>query len=210
MKNFVVPVLMITGVLALSSCRKDPAKNLSGDETLIYITQHSDSVSFNSFHTFSIADSVAVISNNQYYGKTATGVDSAYINAVTMQMQQHGYTLVNREQTPDLAVTVSRIYNTSTFAYGGYWDSYYGDYWDPYYWGYGGYGYYFPSYYYGSYSITEGAMSIDVFDLKDAKQSNKIGNIWNGLVRGSGVFSTTNAPVAVKALFDQSSYFTAN
>lgn len=212
MKKIVFPVLIITGVLALSSCRKDPAKNLSGDESLIYITQHSDSVSFNSFHTFSVADSVAVINNNQYQGKTATDADTAYINAVIYQMQQHGYTLVGREQTPDLAVTVSRIYNTSTgvFDYGSYWDPYYGSYWDPYYWGYGGYGYYFPSYYYGTYSITEGALSIDVFDLKDAKQSNKIGSIWNGLIRGSGVFNKTNAPVAVKALFDQSTYFKAS
>src|SRR5436190_1769356 len=113
--SIVVPVLLVTGVLVVSSCRKDPVKNLSGDE--------------------------------------------------------------------------SRIYNTSTgvFDYGSYWDPYYGAYWDPYYWGYGGYGYYFPSYYYGTYSITEGALSIDIFDLKDAKQTNKISAIWSGLIRGSGV-----------------------
>jgi uncharacterized protein DUF4136 len=212
MKKIVVPVLLITGVLALSSCRKDPAKNLSGDETLIYITNHSDSVNFNSFHTFSIADSAAVISNGEFMGKALTGVDVAYINAVKDQLTQRGYTLVAKDQSPDLGITVSRIYNTSTgvFDYGSYWDPYYGSYWDPYYWGYGGYGYYFPASYYGTYSITEGALSIDIFNLKDAKQTNKLNNIWSGLIRGSGVFGQANAAGGVKALFDQSTYFKAS
>jgi hypothetical protein len=213
MKTYIVPVLVAaTGILVMSSCRKDPLKNLSGDESRIYITQHSDSVSFSSFHTFSIADSVAVISNNQFQGRSVSDVDTAYINAVKLQMQQQGYTLVNKNQNPDLAITVSRIYNTSTgvFDYGNYWDPYYGSYWDPYYWGYAGYGYYFPSYYVGTYSITEGAISIDIFDLKDAKQTNKISSIWSGLVRGTGTFSAANAASSVQALFKQSTYFKAS
>ena len=212
MKKIVIPVLLATGILAMASCRKDPVKNLSGDEGLIYITKHSDSVSFNSFHTFSIADSVAVISNNRLQGKVLTDVDTAYINAVKAQLIQRGYTLVAKDQNPDLGITISRIYNTSTgvFDYGSYWDPYYGSYWDPYYWGYGGYGYYFPSYYFGTYSITEGALSIDIFNLRDAKQTNKISGIWNGLIRGSGTFSVSAANTGVKALFDQSTYFKAS
>jgi hypothetical protein len=212
MKKIVIPVLLATGILAMASCRKDPAKNLSGDEGLIYITKHSDSVSFNSFHTFSIADSVAVISNNRLLGKVLTDVDTAYINAVKVQLTQRGYTLVAKDQSPELGITISRIYNTSTgvFDYGSYWDPYYGSYWDPYYWGYGGYGYYFPSYYYGTYSITEGALSIDIFNLRDAKQTNKISGIWNGLIRGSSTFSVSAASTGVKALFDQSTYFKAS
>ncbi|OQP61365.1 hypothetical protein A3860_06555 [Niastella vici] len=209
MKKIIVTVLMASGLLALASCKKDPVKNLQGDEGQIYITKHADSVNFGSFHTFSIADSVAVISNNQLQGKVLTDVDAAYINAVKTRLVQRGYTQVSRDQNPDLGITISRIYNTSTgvFDYGSYWDPYYGSYWDPYYWGYGGYGYYFPSYYLGTYSITEGAMSIDIFNLRDAKQTNKISGIWSGLVRGSGVFSVSTANNGVQALFDQSPYF---
>lgn len=212
MKKIVITVLVATGILAMTSCRKDPVKNLSGDEGLIYITKHSDSVSFSSFRTFSIADSVAVINNNKLEGKVRTDVDAAYINAVKDQLVQRGYTQVNKSQNPDLGITISRIYNTSTgvFDYGSYWDPYYGSYWDPYYWGYGGYGYNFPSYYYGTYSITEGALSIDIFNLKDAKENKTISSIWNGLIRGSGVFSVPTAANGVKALFDQSAYFKAS
>jgi hypothetical protein len=212
MKNIVVPMLLATGLLALTSCKKDPIKNLEGDEGQIYITKHSDSVNFSSFHTFSIADSVAVISNNRLEGKVLTDVDAAYINAVKTQLVQRGFTQVAKNQNPDLGITISRIYNTSTgvFDYGSYWDPYYGSYWDPYYWGYGGYGYYFPSYYYGTYSITEGALSIDIFNLRDAKETNQISGIWNGLIRGSGVFGVSTAATGVKALFDQSAYFKAS
>jgi hypothetical protein len=212
MKRIVIAALLTTGVLAMTSCRKDPVKNLEGDEGLIYITKHSDSVNFGTFRTFSIADSVAVISNNQLEGKVRTNVDAAYIDAVKNQLVQRGYTQVGRDQNPDLGVAISRIYNTSTglFDYGAYWDPYYGSYWDPYYWGYGGYGYYFPSYYVGTYSITEGAMSVDIFNLKDAKQTNKISSVWNGLVRGSSVFNVQTAGNGVKALFDQSTYFTVS
>jgi len=210
MKNIVVAALLVAGALALNSCRKDPLKNLSGSDALLYVTNHSDSANFSSYHTFSIADSVAVINNDRYQGKTVGDADIAYVNAVKAQLLARGYTQVGNEQTPDLGITVSRVYNTSTgvFDYG-YWDPYYGGYWDPYYWGYGGYGYYFPSYY-GVYSITEGAISIDAFDLKNANESKKINNIWNGLVRGSGVFNASNAAPAVEALFNQSTYFKAN
>ena len=212
MKKIVIPVLMAAGILAMTSCKKDAIKNLEGDEGQIYITKHSDSVNFSSFQTFSIADSVAVIQNNKLLGKELSDVDAAYIKAVKDQLTQRGYTLVSKDQNPDLGITVSQIYNTSTgvFDYGSYWDPYYGSYWGPDYWGYGGYGYYFPSYYYGTYSITEGAVSIDVFNLKDAKESNKISGIWNGLLRGSGVFGVSAANNGVKALFDQSSYFKAS
>jgi hypothetical protein len=213
MKKNVLPVLIATCVVLLAGCRKDPLDNLSGDEGRIYITKHDDSVSFTSYNTFSVADSVAVISNNQLERRALTDVDDAYINAVKTQLQQRGYTLVDNHQHPDLGITVSRIYNTynGIFDYGGYWGSYYGSYWDPYYWGYPGYGYYFPPTYYGVYSITEGAVSIDVFNLKDAPQNNnRIKGIWNGLVRGAGTFSTANADGSVKALFDQSAYFKAD
>lgn len=213
MKKNVLPLFVAAVVVLLAGCRKDPINNLTGDEGRIYITKHDDSVSFTRYNTFSIADSVAVISNNQLERKALTDVDAAYINAVKTQLQQRGYTMVPKDQNPDLAITISRVYNTYTgiFDYGNYWDSYYGSYWDPYYWGYPGYNYYFPSYYYGVYNITEGALSIDVFNLKDAPQNNnRIKGIWSGLVRGSGTFSANNAESSVKALFDQSVYFKAD
>lgn len=183
------------------SCTKEPLSKLTPEESRIYITDYDSLADFSSFKTYSIADSVAVISNGTS-PKQRTATDAAYIDAVKKYMAQSGYQLVNKDQSPDIGININRIYNTST----GLVDySNYGGYWDPYYWGYPGYGYYVP-YTYGVYSVTEGLVSIDMFDLKNATASGKINLIWNGLIRGEGIFSTTNADANVLALFNQSKY----
>ena len=131
-------------------------------------------------------------------------------SALKDAMQQRGYKLVSKDQNPDLGVSISRVYNTYTgvISYPSYW-GYYNSYWDPYYWGYPGYGYDFP-YAYEVYQISEGALSIDIVDLKDANNNKKIKGLWNGLIRGEGVFNSNNVNSQIKALFDQSPYIKTN
>lgn len=209
MKKYFTPFCCLTIVLLAGSCTKEPLNNLSEDEGRIYITKHDESASFGAFQTFSIADSVAVIEDNQFAGLALTSVDAAYIQAVKDQMQQRGYSLVARDADPDLAININRIFNsyTGVFSYGDYFN-YYNGFWDPYYWGYPGYDFYFPGYY-GFYEITEGALSIDIFDLMNAGNNN-IKGIWNGLIRGSGTFRADKAANGVKILFDQSTYIQSN
>jgi hypothetical protein len=202
-------VLATAVVAAAVGCQKEPLDNLTPEETRIYVTNHDSTADFTTYKTYHLADSVAVIDNG-HATKELTATDQAYIDAVNKYMQERGFTKVAKDQNPDLGLTVNRIYQTSTGAitYGDYYD-YYGGYWDPYYWGYGGYGYYVP-YAYSIYQITEGAISVDMLDLKDASGSNKISLVWNGLIRGEGIFNATNADAQVKALFDQSAYLKTN
>jgi hypothetical protein len=202
--------LLLAGLIAvpafLISCTKDPLNHINSEESRIYVTSYDSSANFASYQTYSISDSVAVIDNGQATRKLDAS-DQAYIDAVNKYMQQRGYTLVNKSQNPDIAINVNRIYNTSTgvIDYSDYWD-YYGGYWDPGYWGYYGYGYDVP-FVYGVYQVSEGLMSIDMFDLKNAAQHNdKLTLIWNGLIRGEGVFDSSTADESVQALFNQSSY----
>jgi hypothetical protein len=201
--------LTLTGLASLSvifvGCAKQPLDNISAEESRIYITDHDSTVNFTNYKTYSISDSVAVIDNNKS-AQQLTDVDSAYILAVKKYMQQAGYQLVTKKQNPDLGVNVNHIISTATgvISYGDYWNGY-GGYWDPYYWGYPGYGYYVP-YAYSTYQIREGAVSINVLDLKNAAADKKINVIWTGLMRGSGIFNASLADTQVKALFDQSPY----
>jgi hypothetical protein len=121
-------------------------------------------------------------------------------------MQSRGYTFVNRNLQPDLGVTVNRIYNTSTgiIRYNDYFNNF-NSFYDPFYWGYSGFGYYSP-YNFATYSVREGALSVDILDLKNARAASRIGVIWTGLIRGSGIFDASTASPQVKALFDQSPY----
>lgn len=210
MKNVLLTISAVASLGLLASCTKEPLNNLTEGESRIYITNRDSSASFASYRTFSVVDSVSVISNNRLEGKGVTDYDLAVVAALKSRLQQQGYTLVNRDQNPDLGINVSRIYNTSTglVSYPDYWGGYNG-FWDPFYWGYPGIGYGFPTYY-GTYSITEGALSVDALDLKDAGTDKKINGVWMGLVRGSGVFRASNAQSQVNSLFDQSTYFKAN
>ena len=202
-------LLTLVGLLAISvsytSCTKDPVTNLSNEESRIYITDHDSSVNFSNYNTYSISDSVAVIDNGNS-SRELNAIDQAYIDAVKKYMNQAGYTLVSKKENPDLGVDVTHIINTSTgvISYGDYWYDY-GGYWDPYYWGYPDYGYYIP-YAYSIYQVKEGALSIDILDLKNATENNNINIIWTGLIRGSGILDASVADSQVKALFDQSSY----
>jgi hypothetical protein len=197
----------LLGITLLNSCKKDPLNNLTNDESRIYITNYDTTASFSSYGTFSLADSVAVIQDNQLTGREKSVFDSTVINTVARLMQQRGYQQVAVKSSPDLAINISRVYNTSTgvFSYGDYWD-YYGGYWDPYYWGYPGYGYYDP-YAVGVYTIQSGGLEIDMLDLKNATANgNKLKAIWTGLARGEQVFNRANAANEVTALFEQSAY----
>lgn len=190
-------------------CKKEPLNNLTNEESRIYITDHDSTISFNNYKTYSVSDSVAVLQNGQS-SKQLNSVDQAYIDAVKKYMDQRGFQMVPKEQNPDLGINVNRIINTTTgvISYNDYWN-YYGYYWDPYYWGYPSYGYYLP-YAYSVYSIREGALSIDMLDLKNASSAHKLNVIWTGLIRGEGIFDTAITDSTVKALFEQSSYLQSN
>jgi hypothetical protein len=199
-------MLVITGVALLSSCTKDPLSNLTEEESRIYITNRNSTADFSSYKTYSIPDSVYVIDNNNFRGGQATTWDLQALAAVRSALESRGYVRVSRTQSPDLGINVSRLYNTSTNVVDlqNYWGGY-GGYYDPYYWGYGGYGYGYPS----SYALvesTEAMVSVEILDLKNASANQTINVIWNGLIRGTGVFTNNAVTTGVQALFEQSPY----
>jgi hypothetical protein len=215
MKNKFLIAGLVIAAAVFTGCQKDPLKNLTAGESRIYITNRDSSVSFSNFKTFSIADSVGVIEDNRGMGKALEPFDAAVIAKVKASLTARGFQEVDRTASPDLGVTVSRIYNnyTGLINYSDYWGNY-GGYYDPFYWGYGGYSYYDPTYYgpdyYGTYQVTQGALSVDILNLKDAKQENSIHPVWSAISRGTGVFSSSNIDTQVNALFEQSPYLVTN
>jgi hypothetical protein len=203
-KNVMWVAILALGAL-FTSCTKDPISNLTEEESRIYITDHDSTANFSAYKTFSISDSVTVVNDGQA-SKQITATDQAFINAVKAEMQAKGFSLVSKGANPNLGINVTRIYNTSTgiVSYSNYYNNY-GGFYDPYYWGYGGFGYYSP-YSYATYSIREGALSIDILNLKDAPATNRINVVWTGLIRGSGIFNAATAADQVRMLFAQSPY----
>ena len=202
MMMWCLPALLILAV----GCTKDPVENLTEEESRIYMTNYDTTAQFQTYRTFSIADSVANVQKNQLVDRDITGIEAQFIAEIAQALESRGYQRVGRDQNPDMALALSRVTNTNTNVvsyndYGGY----YGDYWDPYYWDYPGYGYYFPTYY-GVYESSETALMIDMFDLKNAPQTNQLRGIWSGMIRGYGIYNNTNVESQVAALFAQSPY----
>lgn len=209
--KILVMAVVVASALSLSSCQKDPLKNMTASESRIYITNRDSSVNFSNFNTFSIADSVGVIEDNRGVGMSRDEFDAGVIAAMRNALLDRGFTEVARSENPDLGVTVSRIYSnyTGIVQYPNYWDSY-GGFYDPFYWGYGGYSYYDPIYYgptfYSTYQVTQGALSIDMLNLKDAASQNTIRPVWSALSRGTGVFNPATIDIQIEAFMAQSPY----
>ena len=111
-KNWLV-YLSVLGFF-LSSCTKDPLDNLTQEESRIYVTNYDTTVSFGNYKTFRIADSIAIITNNQLQGRERTALSAQFVDATVNALQQKGYVRVNNSQSADLGITISAITNTST------------------------------------------------------------------------------------------------
>ncbi|NIG57387.1 DUF4136 domain-containing protein [Chitinophaga sp. Cy-1792] len=199
-------IAAIVAIVSFSGCGKDPLKDMTPEESRIYITNHDSQTNFKSYATFSIVDSVAVLTNTSDSTKKAlTDYDKQLIASVTAAMQERGYTLVGKNAKPDLGINLTRIDNT--FYTTGWNPGWWGGYWDPGYWGYPGFGWYYPPYY-QVYQVRERQTAIDLFDLKNPGTNNQLTAVWNSLWRGTNVWTTSNVPSMVQASFAQSPYLT--
>lgn len=199
---------LLSLALLTGSCRKDVLSNLDGNEGIVYITEYDDSANFSSYLRFRIADTVSVIKDGRLEKRDLTDYDAFLIATLKEAMVQRGFQPeTDKTKTPDIGINITRITteHTGIISYVDYWGGY-GSYWDPYYWGYSGYDYYFP-YAFGTYTFRDGALSIDMLDLKNPDTAtNRINTIWTGLARGTGIFNTDNVNELVQALFNQSPY----
>lgn len=208
MKRMILFVLPAAVLMMAIGCRKDAIDNTTSGDSRTYVTHYDSMANFGSYVTFSISDSVAVIENGSPAKHDRTEADAAVIEAVAAKLGGLGYTRVSNTEQPDLGIHISRVYsNSHELTYPDFWGDYFG-YWDPSYWGYAGYAYNFPGYY-GVYQIKEGALSIDILDLKNSSTNNTIQGLWNGLVTGSNVFKKEDAGKEIGSLFAQSGYIHA-
>src|SRR5690242_4272395 len=101
-----IPALL----LVMNSCRKEPLNHLTQEESRVYTTNRDSSADFSSFHTFSIVDSVAVITNGGPHVEL-TEADAHLLQEIKDQMTARGYVYVSKDQQPDLGINVTRISN---------------------------------------------------------------------------------------------------
>ncbi len=189
----------------LFGCSKDTLSDLTYEDTHVFFTNHDKEVNFKDYKSFSIVDSVYVVSN-QGEGTSLSETDIAMINRLIQNMRQMGYEYVGPNDDPDVGITVqlvdNRYLNLVQIPLGGYWGGYWG--------GFGGWGMGMPSYF--TYQqVQELYWIINMLDFKNPDTVNqKVKVIWNAQIRGEGLYQAPLVPGMVDQLFVQSSYLKNN
>ena len=196
--KFQALILGVTVAIIATACAPDPLKDLTVEETQVFITNYEPTTNFASYQTFSLADTVYVIQNQQT-GVSTSSQDYVALDRVTSTLTQRGYKRVTREAKPDLGINVARIREPQTGLVANYnpWNSY---------WGYGGGGgfYYPPTYSY--YQTSETYWYLEMVDLKNATNGLQPKVVWNAQIRGNGIFDAASLTNVIDNVFKQSMY----
>ncbi len=184
MKRKIKMLTLSAAIAFLISCATYPSLDSRLEEDLVDITKYDVGTDFTQFKTFSVVDSVSVISDKDSI-RILDAQAAALLNQITVNMQARGYNRVDRKTgNPDLGINVGvvKITNVSYYYPGWYWDyGYYG----PSYWGYYGYNYYYPYYPPAVSSLSTGTIIIEMPDLKNAAaRNNKLYVVWVAVIRG--------------------------
>jgi hypothetical protein len=204
MKTKILLLILGTGLLVVSACTKYPPTDSRLTEDLAIFTQYSDTMHFNLYKTFSISDTVGVITdNNNDPTQVVNANTEALVNQIKKDMANRGFVLVSRNQNPDFGFNIVYFKNTTVTVYspGWYWG--YPGYYPPSYWGgYYGYGYpYYPTY---VTSYSTGTIQIDMINLK-YPHNNTIYMAWNIYIRAllTGDHNISDITSAVDQAFTQ-------
>jgi hypothetical protein len=196
---------------AISGCYpKGP--EYTTDFDLVY-TNHTSDFPFSQRKTFALPDSVVKLTGEAPPSAgapppmLASTFSTVIIKQLKQDMQNYGWTLVDKNSQPDVILLALSTTTTNLYYYydWGYWG-----WWYPY-WGYG-WGWYYPGYYppYVSYYKT-GSVLIQMVDQHSVTpQTVDMPVVWvsvlNGLVEGTNADVAHRIQVNIDQAFAQSPY----
>lgn len=175
---------------------------------LVY-TAYSPSFGFASARTYSIPDSVVLVTGNTVDGDAPLTVDPTFGDPIIARIKQNlnsrGWEEVNVLDSPDVIMlpAVSKTENVTVYNYGwGYWGGYYPGY-------YPGWGWYYPGYAPSYSSYTSGSLIMLMTDPNGVSPSNNVPIVWtgvvNGLLEGSNASLIARIQSTIDEAFEQSS-----
>ena len=209
--------ILFFSVLALltAACHKEPSPQDSDNEYLVY-TSPGKGVTFTSFRTFDLADSLLVIGQSDKPEYSQSNNALALIQQVRVNMENLGYIYTPDNPDADLGIQMTFVIKTERYVkyYNDpYWWLDYPGYWPSGYWG-NWTGFYYP--YPVSYTYTTNALITDMVDLTgDQRDGNEpLEVVWTSYIGGPAGYSVQNdvnrLKVAVDQAFVQSPYLNRN
>ncbi|ANE49209.1 DUF4136 domain-containing protein [Flavisolibacter tropicus] len=206
--------LALIVIVLLAGCYPEGAQ-YTEELDLVY-TNYYNQFDFKSQKTFAIPDSVVKITGDAFTDPDGDGkpqfanptYSAAVLNKLKENMAANGWTLVNKNNNPDVVLLVSAMTTTNIYYYYDWW------YWD---WWYGGwYGWYYPGWYYPPYvtGYRSGSIFIQMAQLKGLRTGDNATVAWNciinGLAEGGTADITARIQTSVDKAFAQSPYLKIN
>ena len=203
-------ILLITAVILLAvSCHKEPYLD-SDNEYLVYTSPGKD-VTFTSFRTFDLADSLLIIGQSAKPEYSQSNNALALIQAVRTGMENMGYIYTPDNPNADLGIQMTYVVKTERYLQyynDPYWWLDYPGYWSPGFWGnYTGFYYPYPV----TYTYSTIALMIVMVNLTTPKTGTEaLEVVWSTYIGGPSTGSiTTDVDLmknAINQAFVQSPY----
>jgi Domain of unknown function (DUF4136) len=180
----------------------------------LILTDHDPNFTFTTRHTYSLPDSIVIVTGDKVdnpnaplqFVNPATAVQ--IFSAIRTNMNGRGWTEVNRLQGPDVMLMPAVMQTTYLYYY--YDWCYYWYWYDPY-----CYGWYYPGYYPGTVSgYSTGTLLVSMVDPKNVTPDQELPVAWsmviNGLLTGDASSVTTRITSNINQAFTQSPYLDLN
>ena len=203
-------ILLISAVILLAAaCHKEPYLD-SDNEYLVYTSPGKD-VTFASFTTFDLADSLLIIGQSTKPEYSQSNNALALIQAVRTNMEKLGYIYTPDNPNADLGIQMTYVVKTERYVQyynDPYWWLDYPGYWSPGFWGnYTGFYYPYPV----TYTYSTNALMIDMVNLTTPKTGTEaLEVVWSTYIGGPSTGSiTTDVDLmknAINQAFVQSPY----
>lgn len=196
-------ILLIPAVIILAvACHKEPYTD-SDNEYLVY-TSPGKQITFTSFQTFDLADSLLIIgqSNKPVYSQSDNAL--ALIQAVRTNMEKRGFIYTPDNPDADLGIQMTYVIKTERYVQyyrDPYWWLDYPGYWSPGFWGnYTGFYYPYPV----TYTFSTNSLMIDMVNLTVPRTGNEaLEVVWSAYIGGPASTSTDYDVNRMKASIDQ-------
>ncbi|MDH4089134.1 MAG: DUF4136 domain-containing protein [Cyclobacteriaceae bacterium] len=190
-------------VLLVSWSCKPEADALRLLDELVVSTNYDTGADFGTYATYSIAtDTIGFVSNAHpndtiIVQSSQNTYPRVVLESVESNMDNLGYTRVEKDQNPDLRINVYVINDFNLFQ-----QIVYPSYYYPSYYGYGyGYGSYYAYPYVNTYATNTGSLVVEILDLKNITPNNTVKVIWSAYM--GDVYSTIDLIKQSKDAIDQ-------
>lgn len=197
-KILLIPALALLAV----ACHKEPYID-SDNEYLVYTSPGKD-VTFASFTTFDLADSLLVIGQSAKPEYSQSQNALALIQAVRTNMENAGYVYTPDNPDADLGIQMTYVIKTDRYVQyynDPYWWLNYPGYWSPGYWG-NYVGFYYP--YPVTYTYSTNALMVDMVDLTTPKTGTEaLEVVWSVYIGGPAGSSVASDVEVMKNAIDQ-------